>query len=427
MENIYDIASSSASTTYGNIMTFFKEKLLLMFGANKFTDVFISSEIAYVNMKRRIGRNELREMSKLEKPFLTINPQIQPPNSDLFLYNTPLTSNFDYMEMGLNGGTLFPFLKNIDDGYTLSYKLNRDRIEFDCVVTVSTHIQQIDLWKYMLNHFLWEREFALKASLEAMIPKQLIYHAGLLSNIDITNKNANQVPIILKALNRCASYPITYKMRNGTSLDEFFMYYTTNVMIYLSDLNPEQVSRKGFADDFYQITFHATVDFNLPGMFILAGEKPKPKKICVALDSQGPNNSHDIIPLYTINNFYSRYTQIRNGFLLYVSSRFQTDADKNTLIDTLDLNDLFEREYIEVINEYYANNIPMETLINPILTKDGVELASGFYIKWNKLELVIEDADDKATYCIIIYINNNLFQEEIIKIHESAKNDKSKL
>ena len=423
MENIYDVASSSASTTYGNIMTFIKEKLIQMLSIYTFKDVYLTSEIAYVNMKRRLGRNEIRELSKLEKPFLTINPQIQPPNSDLYLYDIPLTKNIDHMEVGLDAGTLFPFIKNQDDLYTMLYKLNRDQIQFECTITVSTQIQQIDLYKYMINHFVWDRPFALSTSLESMIPRQIIHHAGLLSNIDIMDKNVNQIPLILKMLNRYASYPITYKMRNGTALDEFFMYYTAKVLLTLSDLNPEGVNRKGFADDFYQIIFRVTADFNLPGVFILAGEKPKPRALQVVLDSQG-STSHDLIPLYTINNFYSRFENVRNGFLLYTSSRFQTEADKDTKTDSLDLTPLFESEYLHVLREYYANNIPLKTLIDIILVKDGNEMTSDFYVKWNKMELIIENADDRATYCIIIYINNNLFSEEIIKFHESSKIDK---
>lgn len=423
MENIYDVASSSASTTYGNIMTFIKEKLIQMLSACTFKDVYLTSEIAYVNMKRRLGRNSMRELAKLEKPFLTINPQIQPPNSDLYLFDIPLTKNIDHMEVGLDAGTLFPFVKNRDDFYTMLYKLNRDQIQFECTITVSTQIQQIDIYKYMLNHFVWDRPFAISTSLESMIPRQIIHHAGLLSNIDITDTKVNQIPLILKMLNRYASYPITYKMRNGTSLDEFFMYYTAQVLTTFSDLSPDSGNKKGFAEDFYQITFRVTTDFNLPGVFILAGEKPKPRALRVVLDSKGAD-SHDLIPLYTINNFYSRFENIRNGFLLYTSSRFQTEADENTKEDSLELSTLFEPEYLRVLEDYYANNIPMRTLIDIILVKDGKELTSGFYMKWNKMELIIENADDKATYCIVIYINNNLFSEEISKFHEENMTDK---
>ena len=111
MESVYAVASSSSSTTYGNIMTSFKEIIMQHFPINFFKDVNLTSEISYVNIRRRLGRNTLNEMSKLERPYLTINPQIQPPNGDQYLFDIPLTKNFDNMEYGIQKNTLFQLLK----------------------------------------------------------------------------------------------------------------------------------------------------------------------------------------------------------------------------------------------------------------------------------------------------------------------------
>lgn len=429
MESVYAVASSSSSTTYGNIMTSFKEIIMQHFPVNFFKDVNLTSEISYVNIRRRLGRNTLNEMSKLERPYLTINPQIQPPNGDQYLFDIPLTKNFDNMEYGIQKNTLFQLLKNDTDDYTLLYKLNRDQIQFEVTITVDTLIQQLDLYKYMLNHFVWDRPFTTKSSLEAMIPREMIRSVGLLSNIDIDDKDSNPIPIILNMMNRRSSYPITYKMRNGTALDEFFMYYNVELLINYTDLNIDQVSRKGMADDFYQITFHASVDFNLPGAFVLVGNKPKPKCINIVLDSKNPDGSHDLVPLYTINNFYSKYNPMKNGFILYTSSRFQTEHDPKTLRDTLDMTVLFDQPYIDTLCKYYANNIPMQTLANIILVKDGEELVEekDWYMDWNSMNLVIENADDSATYCVIIYINNILFNENIMNDMEDKRVDKKEL
>ena len=208
MENIYTAASSSSSTTYGNIMTFVKERLTQSFPAGYFKDVYLSSEIAYVNMRRRLGRNTLKEFSKLERPFVTIVPQINPPNGDMYLYDIPLTKNYDNIEYGIDANTLFAIIKNNDDGYTFGYKLNRDQIQFEITITVDTLIQQLDLYKYLVNHFTWERPFTVKGSLEAMIPRDIVKQMGLLSNINIDDKKSNQIPTILKMMNKYTRYII---------------------------------------------------------------------------------------------------------------------------------------------------------------------------------------------------------------------------
>lgn len=426
MENIYTIASSSSSTTYGNIMSVFKDIMIKMFPFNYFNDVYVSSEISYTNIRRRLGRNSITEMSKLERPFMNINPQIQPPNGDLYLFDIPLTKNIDNMEVGLQRNTLFSILKNTVDHYSLNYKLNRDQIQFEMTITVDTLIQQLDLYKYMLNHFVWERPFALKASLESMIPREMISYMGKISNIDIDSSDTNQIPAMLKMMNMYSRFPITYKMRNGTALDEFFMYYNAELLITYGELSLEPVNRKNMADDYYQITFRATVDFNLPGMYALIGEHPRPLAVGVSLRSDNKDGTHDLVPLYTVNNLYAKYSSVKNGFILLTSSRFQTERDPKTKQDTLNLTVLFEQDYLRVIKENYVKNIPMNTLFDIILLKDGEELheKDDWYVKWNTMDIVINNADDTATYCILIYINNSLFNERITGYKEENLTDK---
>ena len=427
MENIYTVASSSSSTTYGNVMTSFKEFLVRNFSANLFKDVHLSSEIAYSNIRRRLGRNTLKELSKLERPFMNITPQIQAPSGDAYLYDIPLTKNIHSIEHGIMTKTLFPVLINTTDGYRLNYKLNRDQIQFDMTIVVETSIQQLDLYKYMLNHFTWDNPFIIETSMEAMIPREMIRCMGNLSNIDIDDEKNNQIPAMLYMLNQTSQFPITYKMRNGTACDEFFMYYNAKLLVTLTDLTPEPVSRRGMTDDYYTITFHAAVEFNLPGMFILTGEKPRPENLSDVLKESSEDESYDLIPLYTINNFYSRYTSIKNGFMLYISSRFQTETNPETHIDTLNLSILFDQPYLKAIDEYHAAGNPMDTLIEIILVRDDEELTSGeeWKVNWNSRDLTILHPDDQATYTIVIYINNNLFNEYISEDYESRKIDKS--
>lgn len=427
MENIYSVASSSSSTTYGNIMAFLKEHITQQFPMGFFKDINLASEIAYVNVRRRLGRNTLREFAKLERPFMTITPQIQPMSGDMYLYDIPLTKTYYQVEYGLEKSTLFQMISNKTDGYRLDYKINRDRIQFEVSITVDTLIQQLDLYKYMINHITWDNPYAVKTSLEAMIPREIVKQMGFLSNIDIDSEKSNQVPVILQMMNRCSTYPITYKIRNGTALDEFFMYYNAEVLMCFEDISLENRARKGFADDFYQIRFNCWVEFNLPALFALIGYRPKPKGLDVTLVSKNHDGYHDLIPLYTISNFYARYPAERNGYLYYTSFRFKTECRGRRTFDTINIKSLFEDWRLGVISQYQSNNIPMITLIDPIVLQDGSEKIADWDIDWTTYDLKIDNADDKATYCLILYINNNLFNEEKIEKVESVMNDKARI
>jgi len=428
MQNIYTLASSSSSTTYGNVMAFIKDYIVHLFPIGQFKDVNLTSEIAYVNVKRRLGANTLKEMSKLERPFMVITPQIQIPSGDQYLYDIPLTKNYDNIEYAIQSNTLFPLIVNKADGHYLTYKLNRDQIQFDIAITVDTRIQQIDLYKYMVNTLTWERPYSVIGSLEAMIPREVIKHYNLLENIDIDDSKSNQIPIALQNMNKRSSYPITYKIRNGTSLDEFFMYYRAEMIVTLSDLSMDEISRKNFADDFCQVRFNCSVEFNLPGFFAIIGGGPKPRELEVDLRVKEADGYHDLIPLFTINNFFSRYPSEKNGFIYYANSRFKTDCDNNQGIDHLDISVLFDDAKLDVISRYDANFIPIETLVDIIILKDQDELPNNlWYIDWAKRELTIEQADNDATYRIIIYINYQLFNEEESVEIENLQRDKSKI
>lgn len=425
MKSIYSVASSSASTTYGNIMSFVKEKILEYLPIIKFKDVFLSSEIAQVNVRRRLTRNSLNELSKLEKPNITIRPRIETPSSDMYLFDIPLTKNYNQIEYGVARNTLFWVLKNEDDGYFLTYKMNRDRISFDVEINLNTFIQQIDVWKYMLNWFTWDRPYLVKTSLESMIPRSMVKQMGKLSNIDIDN--SNQIPVILQMLNRYTRYPITYKMRNGTGNDEFFMYYTANVLLTFEDLQKDEANKKNFVDDFYQIRFSCTADFNLPGLFALIGLKQPPKIIQEDIRVIEPNSDHELIPLFTVNNFFNRYTSVRNGFVYYVTTRFKTDAE-DKISDVLNIACLFDEWRLDIIRHYDKLNIPMNTLLDIILLKDGKELSeNNFKITWNTFDLEIYNPDDRSTYQLIIYVNNNTFAQERIENIDRQARDKPKM
>lgn len=431
MQNIYSMASSSASTTYGNVMAFIKELILEYLPPVEWKDVNLASEIASVNVRRRLGRNRIIEISKLERPNVNITPRLESPPDDMFLNKVPLTENLNNIEYGVALSTLFYILRNDTDGYSLNYKLNRDRITFDIEINVDSMIQQIDLQKYLQNWMTWERPYLVTTSLEAMIPRKLVKHMGLLSNIDIDNKNSNQIPIILQTMNRYSKYPITYKMRNGTAHDEFFLYYTTNVLVNFYDLQMESVNRKNFADDFYQVRFSCTAEFNLPGLFALIGTPPIPKIIIDDFRVIEKDLDHELIPMFTVDNFFARYPEQRDGFIRFGSARFKTDAsNKNMIADTVNFEPLFDDLTKNAIRMYEKESFgsPMDLVVKVYVLKDGKELPQNMYkIYWNRFEIEVYDPDDRSTYVLIIYINNTKLSETKTDIIESSRIDKPKL
>ena len=427
MEGIFSVASSSTSTTYGNVACSIKELILSKFPYDFFKYVNISSELAFRNIRRQFGRNTNNEFAKRRKPYLVIKPIYSVSSSDQFLFDIPLTKNFDNIECGLDKRYLFNIFKDPDNGYNLKFKMNRDKIDFDITITLSTLHAQIDIYKAMLNQFVWERPYVHRTALEVMIPRSMIRQIQELSGI---GDQESCVPITMNYLNRISNFPITYKMKNVTGRDEYFMYYNHDMIVNFTDLNIEEGNKKNMVDDYYNITFRVSAEFNLPGLFLLEGNSDKLLTIKADLVDRDVYNdaNTEFIPLFTLNNFYSRYPSFIDGYRLYTSSIFNVEDTRNKR-DTLDISPLFEPDIKRVIGENVSFGVRIEPILKIIILKNNEELEKDkdWDIDYHNLIVGIMNLDKDATYRILIYLNNIQLNERLVELSEEKKKDMPKL
>jgi len=429
MEGIYSVASSASSVTYGNIASAVKEMIIAKFPYQCFKYTAISTEIAHRNIRRQLGQNNRIEITKRDKPLLIIKPVFQAMNNDMYLYDIPLTKNMDNGEIGITGRYMLPIMQDSINRFKLAFRLNRDKFEFDVTITVSTLIQQIDTYKGMLNHMQWEQPYAMPTALEAMIPDEIIAYIGKLSHIDVSNADTHNIPILLKHMNRCSQYPITHKLRNSTATNEFFMYYNNNVIVTLSDLTIDEGTKKGMVDDDFNINFHISAEFNLPGLFALTTTDAPINFVKPTIEVLNPNSSSDFIPMFTLNNLYSRYTSMIDGYRMYTTSVIQMEPDPKTHSDSFNAAVFFEDEYIDLIKQTYANNVPVDTLVRIIIVKNSVNLVQGvdWNIEWSSMNITAYNVEIDSTYRILIYVNSIKINEELIIAQDDRKDDKSSL
>lgn len=423
-EMIYSVGTPSSSQIYGNICAALREHMLNMFPKDFFKYTGISSELASTAMRRLFGRNSRKEIAKQERPSLMIRPRYN-INTDVPFYNTPMTSNINNMEVGVDGRTMFRVLYDIDNEFTLLYKLNRDRIEFDITVSVYNQHTQIDLFKFMQNTFTWNITYALPVSLECILPKHLVFYIAKMAGLKCPGEEGYDPVMLLNYMNRISRYPITYKLRNSSGNEEFFMYYTQDLYIYLQDLQADDGQQKGMADFHYDINFSGMLEFNLPGNFLLVGTKDRQfhgGKISF-VDSKG----EDMVPLFTVNNLYDDYMVSIDGFKMYTTAMVKTDKHKGET-DNIPINQLLQEEHMRVIQKYRLSGNVMDTIIRFRLMEDSHDKKKeDWLINWDDFTLDIKNTDPDATYRIIIYLNTLKMNEELVEIAENSKKDKNEL
>lgn len=436
MECIYTLGTSSASHTYGNVASFIKEILMDFFPQNFFTYMYIDSKIAWKNIKEVLGNGDT-EFKKRHYPYFIMTPRFNADMGDVFLSNTPLTSNMDNAVAGLSRNTLFPLVMDKEHSVGISYKLNRDKIDFEIELRLKSLSQQLDVHKNLQNQIMWNRPYLVNAALESMIPKSMIEYIGKIAGIDITTSTAenNKVPLIMQYLNGHSRSPITYKVRNSTSVEEFFLYYRTKILLTFSDLQHGDGMKKNSMDEYYPMTFRVSAEFNLPGMYALIGDHEK-KFHGLKFDAvvHSPDSPTEMIPLYTYTNLYDRYDMdLMDGFKFYASTIVQAEEVNRGKDEKIAMSDIIPEDHMAILRQLIADNVDPETIFRFRLLKNSKELATNcdthdsapceWRVDWHRKRIVIHNADPMVTYRIIIYANLVQINQRFAVLQDSIKRD----
>lgn len=417
MDGIYTMASPSSSSLYGNVGCAIRELILSKFPYNYFQYMNVSTEVAFKNLRRQFGSNTNNEISKRKYPQLIIQPSYQVPDADGFLQSIPLTKNDMDIQHYTDRRYLFEVIKDNQYDWSLKFKLNRDRIDYDVTVVVQTLHQQLDVYKAMINQMTWDRSFYYPAALEAVLPKTMVTYMSRLCNMDI-DTYPEFIPMFLRHLNSVAGYPITYKVKNASATDEFFMYYQHNLVVTYTDLQLESANKKGMLDESYSITFRVSVDFNLPGLFILDGAESNMAKLKVLLVDKTSigkgydQDKDDFIPLFSLSNFYNKFPQRRDGLTLYGSFLFTSEEKSH--VDTADIGLLIEPEHQKAIRFHTKYGMLDKTICRVYVMKNSEELSEDqFTVNWDTFKIEYKNPDPSATYRVAIYMNMEVLNADL--------------
>lgn len=408
MDGIYTMASPSSSSLYGNVGCAIRQLILSKFPYNYFQYMNVSTEVAFHNLRRQFGSNTNNEISKRKYPQLIVQPVYQVADQDAFLQNVPLTKNDMDIQSNIDRRYLFEVIRDPEYNWALKFKLNRDRIDYDVSVITHTLHQQLDIYKAMVNQMTWDRSFYYPAALEAVIPKTMVEYMSRLCNMDIYTY-PEFIPTFLRHLNAYSGYPITYKVKNASATDEFFMYYKHNLVVTYTDLSIESANKKNMVDESYTITFRVSVDFNLPGLFILDGAESNMSKLKGFLvdktsTGKGYTDQDEFIPLFSLSDFYNRFPQRKDGLTLYGSFVFTSESKSDS--DSADIGLLIEPDHQKAIRFHTHCGMLDETICKVYVMKDSEMLPEDQYrVNWDTMKIEYLHPDTKATYRVAIYMN----------------------
>ena len=226
-----------------------------------------------------------KEFEKKQRPFMIIRPTVEQYDNvsgNDFLSGTKIIWNDGtFSKSGYVNQNFFSDKKR---GIDMGFKINRYKMTFDIAIQTNTYYSAIDLYNYLNNTLSFGRTIYIPTSLESMIPKEMLIHLCEIVGINI-DEDAN-IPVLTRYLRTNGSYPISYKMRNATSADEYFLFYPQNILATITDLNCEEPNRKNMVEDFTNVTFKIECQFNAISSYTLWGKKNLTKKSFSLLYSQ---------------------------------------------------------------------------------------------------------------------------------------------
>lgn len=411
-------ANADISHTIGNIVFIMKEYISSLFPPEFFRYTHIGTRIAYKEFM--LAENKIRKgLIKKRKPILVIRPRPIAFDDDIFLSRTPWTWPILGTTNNPSSSEYIRVFRDDEKDITLSYKLNRMRVQCPITMMFDTAIQQENVYLSLRNRFEEDRPYWEKRATEITVPHTFIDNISKLSGIPILDPVSKSPRKFLNYLMAHSNRYFTYKQNSGTMNDEFFVYYPETLELVFTDFDLSDADKKGQVTERADVNFTFTCEFNTIGMYQLSTESDDKTLRANTVSTIDMSTGTNITPMFTIDKLFT--TEDKNGYKLFFTNIFDIDPDIPVKEpDILDLTPVFKDSDLKEILEYYdKNGLSYNTLFNFIIMKNNTRLNDNlnkgrldYKVELDKQRILIFNKSKRSTYRILIYLNNL----EIMKI-----------
>lgn len=401
IRNTAAICNTSASHTYGNVMSVIEKFILDIFPADLFKTITASTSIA----SRQVNHLP-HQLHKKEAPIMVLVPRVMFGQDDnRFLANTLMNSRFTNTQALWGDGSLIPLAKDIREKIYVHGHYNRAVMYIDVILSFNTYAEQLDYMSYIHNMIPIGHNQFVKAPLELYIPDEF---CTLLSNkvkIPIKNEKGS-VYDFLAYMNSIFYHPITYKLKGGSNSDEFFMYYIADIDTVFQDPQMGPGVKDGQIRRAFDITFTVRCEFNTIGYFTLNSPDIE-KQIYIPTHADKA-----ILPIFS-DVINLRDFDLPIGWSILAWPIFKLKPGENSV----DIGDVLNDSLNMVIDYHLKLGIPMERFIKIQFRENGEILNDEmYYIDWARRKLTLMNPDSHRTYRLIITVSIQYINELIKEI-----------
>lgn len=400
LNNTAAICNSSASHTYGNVLSVVEKYILDAFPKDLFKTITASTTLA----SRQVNHLP-HQLIKKEMPIMVLIPRIEFGQDNRFLGHTLMNDRMNNVTSLWGNGSLIEIGKDIKRNVYIHGKYSRALMYVDVVMSFNTYSEQTNWRNWIHNMFAVGHNQFIQAPLELYIPQGVCELVGNLTGTPVKDEDGSIQPF-LSMMNGMMYYPITYKLKGGSNKDEFFMYYVSDIDTVITAPESGQGIKEGQVKRNYDISFTVRCEFNTLGYFMVTSPDLK-KPVYI----NEPTDDMSVVPIFSdeidLNDFYLPVGWSVLGWPIFKLALGES---------SISLEPILNNSLNAVIDYHLRFGIPMERFINIQFRENGQVLTNEmFYIDWHTRELHLMRPDMHRTYRLIITVSqdyvNNLIKE----------------
>lgn len=402
IKNTAAICNTSASHTYGNVLSVIEKFILDTFPADLFKTVTASTSLA----SRQLTHLP-RQLNKKELPAMVLVPRIMFGQDDnRFLANTLINSRVTNTQSIYGDGSLIPLAQDPNKHVWVHGHYNRAVLYVDIVLSFNTFSEQVNYMSYIHNMIPVGHNQFIRAPLELYIPEEFCELMSNVTRIPVMDKGS--VYKFLTYMNSTWNHPITYKLKGGSNSNEFFMYYLADIDTVFQEPQAGPGIKDGQVRRGFDISFTVRCEFNTIGYFTLNSPDFKKQINIPAKESLA------IVPIFSdvinLDDF-----QLPVGWSVLGWPIFKLEMNENSI----SIENILNQSLIVVIDHHLRLGIPMERFIQIQFRENGQILNNeAFYIDWRNRKLILTTPNHRRTYRLIITVSHDYVNNLVKEIYE---------
>lgn len=397
-------SSSCVSHTYGNVSCAIMDYVKSYFEEEFFKTTHISTKLS--SKQLNVARAKA-EFWKNKKPMVIMRPRIELDDSSKWFYGSAMMNKMTNSKTDVEFSCTVPMLENKEFGTMIRFGWNRLKITFDVVLVLETYNQQLDIGHALQNQLVPNTPYFINTPLESYIPNSIIY--AMADHLGIDRSDTRE---ILFYLNSYAGTPITYKLKNESGNNEFFMLYDTNIEVITSEITIDDGEGVGMVQDTFTIAFNISAEFNGVGTWYLFLKNLNPEFITMP-NGKNMGSGDRMIPISSIPLKYD--LKLTPGWEIYSTPCYFVSSET---IDTTDISSVISRPVANLIRMTLDSGMILnDSMVRFECFKDTKQLRQGkdYEIKIVKddnkdiglrIDIITYNCTPDVTYRLFVLVNN---------------------